>query len=138
MYRSLPEIWEGMTKNTFAASELNGWYLLGFGLYAALTAFLPWLWPILGVLIGWPPLWAYVLPVAQIVSVSAARVIADALTGRVDPLATLLIPLSFLLAFVIAVRSWMRAAFRQSTPWRGRDYTIWKDRKGEADKPTDQ
>ena len=131
MYESLPEIWEGMTKNLLAAVRLKGPLL---GLMIALfwvIMLLPWVWFVFGPSWGWPFLTATLLPLIQIFSVVLGRYVSDRLVSRNDLLASLLMPLSCLFVTAIALRSWSRGILRQPTPWRGRNYAVWKDQKGE-------
>lgn len=124
MYMSFAEVWEGFTKNIYAAfpgALALGALLFIFGVFTA-----PWLSFLFGSALGWGTANAVVLPLVQILSVGALRVLVDQRMGKTRFTDLLLTPLAGLLMCAITIRSASRAILKHPTPWRARNYDLWK------------
>ena len=124
MYTNFPEVWEGFTKNLYAAfpgilSPLAILFL--FGVFAA-----PWLVFVFGPALGAGIWTGSLLPLIQILSIAALKLGVEMRIGKPRFLDLFLTPLSGLLMMAIAARSASRALFKQPTPWRAREYELWK------------
>lgn len=129
MYTSLPEMWEGWTKNIYLGlSDRPSLMALGvFGAFLALivSLFLP-AWPLLGVFWylnggGWMALtvilqsllvWAYMI---------YARSLANLKTG-ISPWYSLTTPLGAAIFGAMMVSSTWKVLSRQGVTWKGRTY----------------
>lgn len=124
MYTTFGEVWEGFTKNFYsvfpkALSPLAILFL--FGIFTA-----PWLSFVFGPALGWGTWEATVLPLVQIVAIGVLKGGVDRRFGMPSFADLLLTPLAGLMMAVIAIRSTSRALLRQPTPWRAREYELWK------------
>lgn len=124
MYTTFPEVWEGFTKNFYAAFRGPLFPLLILFLLGIFVA--PWLSFIFGSALGWGPWSGTLLPLTQILSIGALKVCVDLWSGSSRFVDVLLTPLSALLMSAIALRSASRQMLRQPTPWRSRHYELWK------------
>ena len=124
MYRSLSEVWEGFSKN-FAAVFPSWLGLLAIG-YTLGCFLMPWIWFVCGPAMGWGPLWATMLPLIQLASTATHRALAERRSGQPDLMGLLMTPLAAVLLSLIGLRSLSRTLLRQPTPWRERNYELWR------------
>ena len=116
MYRCLPEVWEGLTKNARAAFEGALPLFLFFGFMLTAVFLLPWFWT--GFLRGA----AFWLGLAQVAVILAIRARLT-LRFRTSWLSVVLHPVAQLLTTAIALNSWRRSAGVGVT-WKGRLYEV--------------
>ncbi len=130
MYRSLPEVWEGFSKNMFAAVGMNVTAFIAVGVLVAALWLTPWVWLVAGLALGGEPGWLIPVGLAQIIAVTGARYATDRLVGTPSWWAPLLTPFSALFCQVIGAHSAGDVLLRRRTAWRGRHYDLWKLRGG--------
>lgn len=122
MYTSFREVWEGFTKNVYAAFPGLLSPLAIVFLYVIFTG--PWVNFILALGRGtWE---ATILPLTQIASIALLKAGVELRMGTFRFSDLLLTPLAGLMMAAIAARSASRALLRQPTPWRAREYELWK------------
>ena len=124
MYRSGPEVWEGVTKNINAAFPYG--LILPALLGLAIICVWPWFCFLFGPAWGWGSVVGTWLPLAQIVSIGALRVAVELRVRTFRLSNPTLTPLCAIFIALVGLRSWSRSVLRQSTPWRGRRYELWK------------
>jgi chlorobactene glucosyltransferase len=124
MYTTLGEVWEGFTKNFYAAFPGPLFPVAIALLLAIFTA--PWLVFIFGAWLGRGAWGVTILPLIQIGAIGLLKAIVDRLGRQVRFADLLLVPLAGVLMAAIATRSASRALLKQPTPWRARDYELWK------------
>ncbi len=118
MYTSLPELWEGFTKNLRAAfSESAGTFWL-FGALQAAGLVLPFVWAILPWVNG---RWWW-LPVVQVAWLYALRAVLAA-RFRTSWAGVWLHPVGQALSLVIGLNSW-RLSSQRGVTWKGRTYRM--------------
>ena len=113
MYRSFPEVWEGLTKNMRAAFEDSLGAFLGLGILHAVA----FLFPFLLFALGWA---GNALGIVQIAIVLCIRVLLTA-RFRTSWWSAIFHPLSEALLMAIGLNSWRRMATKGVT-WKGRTY----------------
>lgn len=125
MYTTFGEVWEGLTKNIYAACPgLQFLLVMGFLLG---VFFFPWFSFLFGPALGWGSWASTVLPLVQIGAVAILQAAVDRrILGAPSLLDPLLTPFSALFLSLIALRSGSRHLLRQPTPWRARHYELWK------------
>ncbi len=124
MYRSLHEVWEGFTKNythAFGAVFTPLILLVTLALYAG-----PFFSFAFGPALGWGVWAGTILPGLQIAILAGLRAAADLRFGTFRWSGAVLTPLAALFVVIIGLRSWSRLVLRHPTPWRNRQYEMWK------------
>lgn len=123
MYRNLREVWEGFTKNTYAAFGLLTPVALAM-LVMIFTA--PAVIFVIGPGLGISPASATWLPLAQMFFAFGWRAIGDRRFGSPSFRSLLMTPLAPLFWGAIGMASFWRGLRGVHTPWRGRHYDLGK------------
>lgn len=124
MYTNFDEVWEGFTKNFYAAFPGVLAPLMILFLFGVFTA--PWLSFLFGPALGWGAWEAGILPLIQILAIGLLKAAVDLRIGVPAFSDLLLTPLAGLMMATIAIRSASRHVLKQPTPWRARHYELWK------------
>lgn len=113
MYRSMPEVWEGFTKNLRAAFEDSLGAFLALGASQVCCFLLPFFFLLM------PGRWLW-LVLAQVAIIYLIRFILAA-RFRTSRLSCLLHPIGEILALAIGVNSWLKLSTK-GVSWKGRTY----------------
>ena len=118
MYESLPQVWEGFTKNLRAAFSESAAAFWLFGLFGTCGLVLPFVL----VCIPWLSGRWWWLPVVQVAWIWLLRVVL-AVRFKTSWLGVLLHPVGEGLSLLIGLNSW-RLSRQRGVTWKGRTYTM--------------
>lgn len=121
MYRGLPELWSGFSKNLYAGLGNSPWGFLALMLLVVLFYLAPWFFLVGALGTGAGSAGLFWLPLSQILVAIASRIIISAKCRQ--PLwPGLLHGFSQVMLLLIALNSFRQSLFGGGPSWKGRNY----------------